>query len=695
MSHFKKALPHAFAAAFGLTLGAAAPAGAAPANSVPPASSSSAVAGNVLSNSVLPGDDFFMYTNGEWFNQTEIPPDRNSWGSGAQMVEETNQRIMQLVEALAKQPDLAGQRRQVNDFYRAMMDEAAIEARGLAGLKPQLQKIDAIDSKTALAHVMGQSLRADVDPLNSTTFATPNLFGLWVAQDLHRPGHYAPFLLQGGLGMPDRVFYLDQSERMGKIREQYRQYVATILLLSGAATNQQEADSRAARLLALETQIATSHASREASEDINKADNQWQARDFGKKAPGLDWKAFFAGTQLGKQAQYSVWHPDALKGEAALVAKVDLATWKDWLRFHAIDHHWEVLPKAFVEAGFSFHEQTLNGTPQIQARWKRALEATNKALPDAVGKLYVAQYFPAENKVRVQQMVSNIIAAFSERIKHLDWMAPATKAEAQAKLKALIVGVGYPDQWKSYDGLQVALDDALGNKMRAEQFYTRNEIAKLGQKVNRSEWCMPAQLVNAVNLPVQNAMNFPAAILQPPFFDPKASDAVNYGSIGATIGHEISHSFDDQGAQFDSMGRLRNWWGKNDLAHFQRASQMLVAQYSAYQAFPDLKLNGQLNLSENLADLAGLSAALDALHQTQAGKPVAENPDQPFFIGYGISWRNKMRESTMRRRILTDGHAPAPWRTATVRNLDAWYKAFNVQPGQKLYLSPEQRVRVW
>ena len=292
-------------------------------------------------------------------------------------------------------------------------------------------------------------------------------------------------------------------------------------------------------------------------------------------------------------------------------------------------------------------------------------------------------------------MVTNIVAAFSRRIDKLDWMAPATKAQAQEKLKTLYVGVGYPERWDSYAGLRVVRGDALGNVQRAEQFHYRQELAKLGQSPDRKAWAMPAQLVNAVNLPLQNALNFPAAILQPPFFDPQASDAANYGGIGATIGHEISHSFDDQGAQFDAQGKLRDWWTPADLAHFQSASQQLVAQFAAYKPFPDLAVNGQLTLSENLADLAGVAAAHDAFTLSQQGKPAQSNADRDFFIGYGVSWRSKAREAAARQQILTDGHAPAQYRAATVRNLDAWYPAFDVQSGQQLYLAPQQRVRVW
>jgi endothelin-converting enzyme/putative endopeptidase len=503
-----------------------------------------------------------------------------------------------------------------------------------------------------------------------------------------------PYILQGGLGMPDRAYYLDSSERMAGLRTKYQQHIAAMLKLAGYA----DAEARAAKVFALEVDIANSHGSRADSADVLKGDNTWTMKDFSAKAPGLDWNAFFKAAHLGDQSKFIVWHPSAVTGEAALVQKVDLATWKDYLAFHRINQLANVLPKAFADQRFDFYGKSLSGTPQQSLRWKRALGATNEAMDDAVGKIYVAKYFPAENKARLQKMVGNIVDAFGKRVDKLDWMAPATRAQAKEKLRTLYVGVGYPDKWKSYEGLKVVADDAFGNAVRADEFHTAQEIAKLHRKPDRTEWSMPPQLVNAVNLPLQNALNFPAAILQPPFFDPKASDATNYGAIGSVIGHEISHSFDDQGAQFDAQGRLRDWWTKEDTEHFKQASGKLVEQYNGYKPFPDLAVNGQLTLSENLADLAGLAASYDAYRLASGAgkeKSAAEEGDRQFFLGFAHSWRNKAREAAERRGILTDGHAPPQYRTATVRNLDAWYKAFNVQPGQKLYLAPEERVRVW
>jgi len=657
-----------------------------------PAIAQQAAAGSVQQSapaSVLPGDDFFGYVNADWLAKTEIPADKGSWSAGSALGDATNERIVKLIEELAaKSP--SGDTRRVTDYYKSFMDEATIESRGAAVLAPSLAKIAAIKDKAALTKALGSSVRADVDPLNATNFNTENIFGLWFAQGLTDPDHYVPYILQGGLGLPDRAFYLEENEHMSRIRTAYQAHIAAMLKLAGFS----EPEARAARIFALEKRIAQSHGTREDSADIQKANNTWMAKDFASKAPGMDWKVFLQSAGLGKQQKFIVYHPGAVKGAAVLVKDVPLQDWKDYLAFHTVNHFSPTLPKAFVDQRFEFYGKTLTGTPQLSPRWKRGLGSINGAIPDAVGKVYVERYFPAEAKVRLQKMVANIVDAFHQRIDKLDWMAPATKKEAQEKLRTLYVGVGYPDKWTSYEGLDIKAGDAFGNMQRAEEFHYKQELAKLGQKVDPTEWCMPPHVVNAVNMPMQNALNFPAAILQPPFFDMNGSDAVNYGGIGAVIGHEISHSFDDQGAQFDSKGRLRDWWTKADGEHFQKASGALAAQYDAYEAFPDLHLNGKLTLSENLADLAGLAAALDAYRASQGGKASVET-DREFFTGYAASWRTKQRDAALRNQIKTDGHSPAKWRTYTVRNLDAWYPAYDVKQGQKLYLAPEQRVRVW
>jgi putative endopeptidase len=386
-------------------------------------------------------------------------------------------------------------------------------------------------------------------------------------------------------------------------------------------------------------------------------------------------------------------------GLSALVASEPLETWKAWLAFHAIQDRQAELPSGFGNQSFGFFGATMWGIEQQRERWKRAISATNAALGYAVGRLYVERYFPPAEKARAEAMVANIIAAFRDRIDRLEWMAPATKREAKAKLAVLKVGVGYPDHWPDYSGLEVKAGDAFGNAVRAELRQLRQSLAKLDKPVDRSEWVMTPHLVNAVNLPAMNAMNFPAAILQPPYFDPHRPAVLDYGAMGATIGHEVSHSFDDSGALFDSKGRLRNWWTPEDFKHFQASGAQLAAQYDKYRPFPDLAVNGKLTLGENIADLAGLTAAYEAYRRSQGGKPAPKadgfTDDQQFFISYEQSWREKTREPALRNQLLTDGHAPGEYRALTVRNLDAWYSAFSVKPEQALYLKPEERVRIW
>jgi predicted metalloendopeptidase len=647
-----------------------------------------------MDRSVKPGDDFFAFANGTWLRTTQIPPDRASWGANNALADQTDKQVADLIQGAGQAR--SAEARKVADYYAAYMDEAAIEARGLAPLRAELARIAAIDSRKALSAYLGSTVRVDVDMLNNSNFnSTPNLFGLWIAADLDQPTRYAPFVVQGGLSLPNRDYYLQDNARMKEIRAKFQAHVAKVLTLAGI----KGAQDKAAPILALETAIARTHAPTVDIEDPAKGDNPWRRADFEAKAPGLDWSAFFAAAGLPAQQRFVVWTPSAVVGEAALVRSQPLEVWKAWLTFHLVDRWSNLLPKAFVDERFDFYGRTLSGTPQMLPRWKRAVGSANGALGEAIGRLYAARYFPPASKAAVQQMVANIKAAFHRRIDALDWMAPATKREAHAKVDALIVGVGYPDKWRDYSRLSISPKDALGNARRAELFDTRVKLAWLAKPVDRREWVMTPQTVNAVNLPVLNALNFPAAELQPPHFDPRAAAAANYGAIGAIIGHEISHSFDNNGALFDSQGRMRDWWTKADFAHFDAAGKALAAQYDGYCPFPDLCVRGEQTLSENIADLAGLTAAYDAWKMALGGKPAPRvdglSGDDQFFLAFAQVWRSKSREPALRQQILTNGHAPAAYRAQTVRNLDAWYAAFAVAPGQKLYLAPKARVRVW
>jgi putative endopeptidase len=649
-----------------------------------------------IDHAVQPGDDFDGYANGAWRAKAVIPTDRSSTGVFFDVFQKAEKRNAELIQGLAASHPAAGSdAARIAVYYTAYMDQAGIEQRGLAPLQPTFDHIDAISSTADLARMLGETTRVDVDPLNATNYSTEHLFGLFVAQGLEDPSHNMAYLLQGGLGMPNRDYYLSSDPAMVAIRDKYKAYVAAMLKQAGIA----DSDAKAAAVYGLEEKIAKAQASIVETEDVHKANNPWPTAEFGTKAPGLDWATYFKAAGLDGQAAIDAWQPDAIAKLSALTASEPLQAWKDWLAFHALNENAAVLPKAFDDLSFGFYGTALTGTPQQRDRWKRALSAVNNALGDAVGKLYVQKYFPASSRAQVQQMVSNLLAVFPERIDQLDWMSPDTKAKAKAKVAATKVGVGYPDAWRDYSALAIKPDDALGNLQRASLAETKHQLAKLGQPVDRGEWWMTPQTVNAVNLPLQNALNFPAAILEPPFFDPSADAAANYGSIGATIGHEISHSFDNTGAEFDAQGRLANWWTPSDEAHFEAAGAKLIAQYDAYEALPGLHLNGAQTLGENIADLAGLAVAHDAYIKSLGGKPAPVidglTGDQRFFLAFAQSWRSKTRDAALRAQVVSDGHAPGRFRAQTVRNIDAWYDAFAPKPGQALYLKPEDRVRIW
>jgi len=649
-----------------------------------------------IDHSVKPGDDFDGYANGNWRKTAVIPADRASTGIFLQVFNKAEQRNAELIKAAAAAKAPAGSNEsKIADYYAAFMDQAGIAKHGLSPLKPELAKIDAIKTPADLAAVLGSQLRADVDPVNATNFSTEHLFGLFVTQGLEDSAHNVAYLLQGGLGMPNRDYYLATDKDMAGIRAKYQSYIAAQLKNAGIA----DADAKAKAVFELEMKIAKVQESLVDSEDVHKANNPWNTGDFASKAPGLDWAAYLHAAGLDTQKQITVWQPSAIKGISALVASEPLDTWKAFLTFHTINHSAGLLPPAFADASFEFYGHTLQGTPKQRDRWKRAIGAVNNDLGDAVGQIYVKKYFPASSKAQVKQMVDNILAAFTDRVDQLDWMTPATKQKAKAKIATVRVGVGYPETWRDYSDLTIRRDDPVGNRLRAEQHEYQHQLAKLGQPVDKGEWWMTPQTVNAVNLPLQNALNFPAAILEAPFFDPKADAASNYGSIGAVIGHEISHSFDNTGAEFDAEGRLANWWTPEDQAHFKATGQKLVEQYNAYEPLPGLHVNGQQTLGENIADVSGLTIAWIAYHKSLDGKPAPVidglTGDQRFFLAFAQSWRTKTRDAALRAQVIGDGHAPGNFRAQTVRNLDAWYDAFSPKPGEKLYLAPKDRVKIW
>jgi predicted metalloendopeptidase len=648
-----------------------------------------------MDKAVRPGDQFYDYADGTWVRNTPIPADRSRIGGFTIADEQREKNTRELFDAILKARPTSGNDALIANYYNAYVNTGGIDRAGLGPAKPDLDGIARIADKSQLSAAIGGTLRADTDPLNATNFHTENLFGIFVTQGLTTPGEQLPYIMQGGIGLPEREYYLSADPKMTELRTKYRAYVAQILQLA----RYPDAQGAANRIVDLETKIARAHATREESEDFAKGAQVWSRADLEKKAPGVDWAALLNSAQLGSVQKFEAYHSGTIPKLAALVGSEPLPAWKDWLTFHTLNQQSNVLPKPFRDASFAFNGTALEGTPQERPRDQLALNATSNALQDAVGKAYVDKYFPASAKAEIQGMVDGIKTAFANRVRSIAWMAPSTKAEALKKVETIVVGVGYPDHWRDYSSLTITPDNAYANQKNVGQFEYRHQIAKIGKPMDRGEWWMPAQLVNAVNLPVQNALNFPAAILVKPFFDPKADAAFNYGAIGATIGHEISHSFDNNGALFDSTGRLRNWWTPQDFAKFQQAGAALAKQYDAYEALPGLHVNGKLTLGENIADVAGLAAAYDAYKASLNGKPAPVidglTGDQRFFIAYAQSWSTKMRPEILRQRIATDGHAPGMFRALTVRNIDGWYPAFNVQPGQKLYLGPNQRVKVW
>jgi putative endopeptidase len=646
--------------------------------------------------SVKPGDNFYRYANGAWIARTQIPADRAGIGVFTTLLDKTRQEVAGIVQAAARSRAPAGSNeRKVADLYASYMNTKAIDSLGLRPLQPALSQVKAIRDRRELAAELGRLLRADVDPLNDTNFHTLNLFGLWTSPGFRSPADYSVYLLQGGLVLPSREYYLADSAQMRRIRAEYARHVAAMLRLAGYA----RPAARAAKIVALEQAIAKVQQSLADDENVQKANNVWTPGDFEREAPGLDWRAFFAAAGLAGQRDFYVWQPSAFAGVSALVASSPLATWKDWLTFHLLEQYGPYLARPFARETFDFEGKVLQGVPQQQPRWKRAVDLVNEYLGDAVGQLYVRKYFPPQAKAAAQDMAAHLIGAWHKRLQALTWLAPSTKAEALRKLDSIYVGVGYPETWKDYSAYRVEPGDLLGNVWRARLWKYRYNIGRIGKPVDRHEWWMEPQTVNAVNLPLQDALNFPAAILQPPFFDPRAPAADNYGAIGTIIGHEISHTFDAEGSAFDEAGRLRNWWTAADHRHFDQEAKALEAQYDSYIALPGLHVNGRQTINEDIADLGGLMAAHEAYHDSLHGAAAPKidgfDGEQQFFIAFGQNWGSKVRPAALRSQVLSDPHAPAQFRADTVRNSDAWYAAFDVKPGQALYLPPGKRVRIW
>ncbi len=645
-----------------------------------------------------PGDDFFLYANGSWLEATEIPTGKGRWSAGSEIAERTRQQVAKLLDDANAAPP-GSDARKVADFRAAYLNEAAIEARGLLPLKPLLARIDRLRGKAGLTRLLGSELRSDVDPMNVGVYNASHILGLAVQAGNHGEKNHVAYLLQGGLGLPDREHYLGTDPRMQALRLQYQAAIGDVLARLGTDGGglASKAAHRAEGVMALETAIARSHATPEASADERNTDALWTRADFAREAPGMDWSAFFAAAGLTRQQTFVAWQPTALKGAAAVVASQPLQAWKDYLRIRVIGRYADVLPRTLSVQAMTLRG-VVAGSEQPGSQAQRALEATQSAMSDAIGKMYVERHFPPEYKARIKVIVANVVAAFTQRVEAAAWMSPGTKTMALAKLKNLYFGVGYPERWQDYSNLAVDPADAVGNLQRVAQRNYSRAVARLGQPVDQTEWSIAPQGPGAVLSFNQNAYNFAAALLQVPKFDPSASDAANYGAIGAIVGHEVSHFVDTLGADYAADGRRHRWWTDDDMTRYEAATEALVRQFSGYRPFPDVAVDGKLALTENLADLGGLVAAFDAYRRTLGSaandKEYLRQQDRQFFIGFARSWRDKYRDDALRAQAATD-HAPENYRVSTVRNMDAWYDAFDVKPGQRLYLEPRARVRIW
>jgi putative endopeptidase len=639
-----------------------------------------------VDTSIKPGDDFFAYANGAWLKATVIPAGKDRWSVRDDINTATRRQIDTILDdaRTARPGSLA---RKIADFRAAFLNQSIIEKKGIAPLKPRLSRIDRVGDTLALTRLLGSTMRADVDPLNLGVYASSSILGLSVEHSIHGETTYGAFLVQGGLGLGDRDAYLSDEPRAVERRSRYRTTIARMLTLAGF----DHADQRAEAVLALETAIAETHATSEASSVDRNADNQWSRADFAREAPGIDWGAFFEAAGLGKQPVIVAWQPSAVKGVAALIASRPLESWKDYLRFHVIDESADVLPRAFAEAAAGMRGDA-------RTREQRAMAITQSAMAGAIGKLYAARTFSPAQKARVRRIIGNVATAFRAHVAQAAWLSPASRKTALAKLDRLYVGIGYPERWEKWSDLRIDAGDAFGNLQRIADRDRRHALARLAKPYDPHEWVLMPQTVGAVLIFQQNAYEFAAALLQPPKYDAAASDAATYGAIGAIIGHDMSHFVDVLGADYEPDGRMRRWWTAEDMANFEAAAEPIVRQFSEYQPFPDVHVNGRLTQTENVADLAGLTAAFEAYRRSlgakAADKDLVRREDREFFIAFAQAFGAKLNEKAMRAQLATD-HAPEMYRMDTVRNIDAWYDAFDVVPGQRLYLEPKARVRIW
>ncbi len=632
-----------------------------------------------MDKSVAPGDDFYGYVNGAWSRNTPIPEDKATFGAFNTLADLSRERSRGILEEQRAKPGS-----KIGAAYATYLDTATIDAKGLAPIQPWLARIKGLNSKAGYAALVAEADRNGV--------GVP--FRAGVGQDAKEPEQYALEMRQSGLGLPDRDYYLKDDAKLVAVRTAYQGHLAKLMTLAG----EQDGDARAKAIVDFETQLAQVHWTRVESRDADKTYNKMTVAQLMQTAPGFDFATYFRGIGA-PAATVIVGQPTAVAGEARVIAAAPLGVLKDQLLVRSLDGFADVLPTQFDQENFAFEGTTLSGVPKQQDRWKRAVDFTNAAVSDDVSKLYVARYFPPATKAAADQLVRNVIAAMNVRIDNLSWMTPDTKVKAHAKLAAFTPKIGYPSRWRDYSRLTINRGDAFGNKLRARRWEHDYNVSHLGRPLQRWEWGMTPMTVNAYANPPMVEIVFPAAILQPPFFDPNADPAVNYGGIGAVIGHEMSHHFDDQGAKFDNHGRLARWWTDQDVTNFNALEAKLATQYDAYEPIAGTHINGKLTLGENSADLAGLTAAYDAYHRSLGGRPAPVidglTGDQRFYLGWAQVWRVNYRPQALQRQLLTDPHSPGQNRANIVRNMDPWYAAFKPAATGKIALAPQDRVHIW
>jgi putative endopeptidase len=635
--------------------------------------------------SVKPGDDFYRYANGHWLDANHIPPDRARWGSFDELEERSQEQVRALIEALPADAPEGSVAQKVGDYYRAYLDTAAIEAAGLTPAQPGLDAIAAARTHEELTRLIGRPDLALRSPLRVA-----------ITTDQKNPDRYIVFITQSGLGMPDRDYYLKDDPVYTQLRAKYQAHVERMLALAGDANAPAEAQT----VLDLETHIAQVHWPIAKRRERDLTYNLRTRAEIDQLTPGLPWTALLAASGLESQQQFVVRELDAVQALSVLFVKVPVERWRAYFRYHYLALSSEVLPRAFDDENFDFYGRTLNGQQQQKERWKRAVAALNRDLGEAVGELYVQRYFPPAARQKMIDLVENLRASYASRIAQLPWMTDDTKKVALEKLAAFHPKIGYPDKWRDYSALRIVKGDAFGNATRAAVFDWRRQVDRMGQPTDRGEWGMTPQTINAYYNATFNEVVFPAAILQPPFFDPDADPAVNYGGIGGVIGHEMGHGFDDQGSKSDARGVLHTWWLPADTQAFSSRVDALAAQYNGYTVLPGLNINGRLTLGENIGDLGGLSVSYEAYHRSLRGAsaPLLDGltGDQRFFLSWAQVWRTLSREEQLRTQVMSNPHSPPQFRVnGVVRNVDAWYQAFDVRPGDRLYLPPEERVHIW